>query len=233
MQNTSRLVTEQHLVEVGEGQAVGAILYRAQEPTTGAHLVLAHGAGAGQTSAFIRDFAAALAERGVGVLTFNFPYMEAKRRLPDRPEILENCFRATIDAMGKLIGAGSGLFIGGKSMGGRIASQFAARPGPVPLGLAGLVLLGYPLHPPGKPDQLRTGHLPQLKLPVLIFQGTRDVFGTPDELRPWFTGPGVSIRPVEGGDHSFKIPKSRGRDQEEVFSEIQDGIRDWVVEVAH
>ncbi|HXK59567.1 MAG TPA: hypothetical protein PLP42_06675 [Acidobacteriota bacterium] len=122
---------------------------------------------------------------------------------------------------------GDSLFIGGKSMGGRIASQIATRLGHI---LAGVVVLGYPLHPPGKPGQLRISHLDALSLPVLIVQGSRDSFGTPAELRRWFTKPGMSILEVKGGDHSFRVLKSSQRSQAEVYSEIQDKIRDWIVE---
>ena len=230
MSMLSDLQIRQEHVELGDGQAVSASFYPAGKAGLNAAYVLAHGAGAGQASPFIRGFATALAQRGINVLTFNFPYMEAKRRVPDRAAVLEACFEKAAEKLRGLCSPADRIFIGGKSMGGRIGSQLAARRDSL---LAGLVLLGYPLHPPGKPDQLRTEHLGRLKLPLLVVQGTRDVFGTPDELKPWFSGPDVTIYPIEGGDHSFKIGKgSSSRRQEDIYAEIQDRIRDWVARVA-
>ncbi len=226
----SQVQPQQERVELKDGRNVSAVFYPAGQPSLLAGFVLAHGAGAGQTSPFIRDFAFGLAQRGISVLTFNFPYMEAKRRIPDRTEVLESSFEAAIRKLRELIGQQDRVFVGGKSMGGRIASHLAARPDSV---VAGLILLGYPLHPPGKLDQLRTAHVNRLELPILMIQGTRDVFGTPDELKPWFSGPNATIHPVEGGDHSFKIRKGlSSRSQDDVYSEIQDRIRDWIGGVA-
>jgi len=227
----TQIQPHQERVEMKDGRTVSALFY----PAVGAHIkagfVIAHGAGAGQSSPFIRDFASGLAQRGINVLTFNFPYMEAKRRIPDRAEILEACFESAVGKIQELCASDDRILIGGKSMGGRIGSQLAARADSA-IGLRGLVLLGYPLHPPGKLDQLRTAHLARLDLPILIVQGTRDAFGTPDELKPWFTGPNVTIYPVEGGDHSFKTGKgSASRSQGEVYAEIQDKIRQWIGQV--
>jgi predicted alpha/beta-hydrolase family hydrolase len=122
------------------------------------------------------------------------------------------------------------LAIGGKSMGGRIASQVAA----AGIGdLAGLVFLGYPLHPPGRPDRLRAKHLSDIKAPMLFVQGSRDAFGTPDELRPIVTPlePPADVYPVEGGDHSFKVRKGAGVSQEDIYRAIQDHIAAWLHEV--
>jgi predicted alpha/beta-hydrolase family hydrolase len=122
---------------------------------------------------------------------------------------------------------GDKLAIGGKSMGGRIASQVAA----AGLGdLAGLVFLGYPLHPPGRPDRLRAAHLSQVRAPMLFVQGSRDPFGKPDELRPIIKGlePSAELYVVEAGDHSFKVPKSLGVRQQDVYEAIQDRIETWL-----
>jgi predicted alpha/beta-hydrolase family hydrolase len=116
-------------------------------------------------------------------------------------------------------------FIGGKSMGGRIATQIAARSDTPPV--AGIVVLGYPLHPPGKPDTLRVQHLSAIRVPVLILQGTRDPFGSPDELAPYFTAPRATIHPVRGGDHSFKVPKTAGP-QPTIHLAIVDAIVGWI-----
>jgi predicted alpha/beta-hydrolase family hydrolase len=167
-------------------------------------LVLAHGAGAGEDHPWMTRVASALADRGVAVVTFNFPYMDARRSAPDRADVLEEAFRVVWSE----VGAGHGaLFAGGKSMGGRIASQAAARGlfDPAP---AGLVFFGYPLHPPGKPAQRRDRHLPDVKAPMLFLHGTRDQFGTPDELRELVDGlQGSTLELIERGDHSLVASK--------------------------
>jgi predicted alpha/beta-hydrolase family hydrolase len=166
---------QQLRVEVAASQSVSAIFY----PATGADrasvtLILGHGAGAGQTSAFMVSFATALAERGIDTVTFNFLYSEQGRRIPDPNSRLEACYRAVIATICDREEIGSDkLVIGGKSMGGRIASQVAAAGGVDP---AGLVFLGYPLHPPGRPDRLRAAHLSAIAAPMLFVQGSRDGF---------------------------------------------------------
>jgi len=168
-------------VEVAPDQEVIALVYHAAKPyLADITLILGHGAGADQTSGFLTKFATELAARGVNTITFNFLYTEQGRCVPDTNNKLEACFRAVVETTReKKIGRGT-LVIGGKSMGGRIASQIVAAGADV----EGLILLGYPLHPPGKVDQLRAKHLSDIKVPVLIIQGSRDTFGTPDELRP-------------------------------------------------
>lgn len=203
----------------------------ARRPAT---LVLAHGAGAGQQHPFMVRFAEALSERGLDVLTFNFLYAEQRRKVPDRMPQLVQCYRAVIEAARACIPSARGrLFIGGKSMGGRAATHVAAED--AALALAGIVLLGYPLHPPGRPDQLRDAHLPGVRRPMLFVQGSRDTFGTPSELKPILASlePLPVLHHVEGGDHSFKIA---GRDartpQAAVYAEIQDSIAEWIQQVA-
>ena len=122
---------------------------------------------------------------------------------------------------------GEKLAIGGKSMGGRIASQVAAAG---LSDLAGLVFLGYPLHPPGRPDRLRAAHLGQVKAPMLFVQGSRDAFGTPDELQPIIKElePSADLYVVEGGDHSFKVPKGLGVRQQDIYGAVQDRIETWL-----
>jgi predicted alpha/beta-hydrolase family hydrolase len=217
-------------VEIGSGR-VTALVYAAPRPErAGITLILAHGAGAPQSSEFMVSFARALAGRGVDTVTFNFPYMEQGRRLPDRAAVLETCFRAVVDAARAREDLGAGrLVIGGKSLGGRMASHVAAAGLP---GLAGLVLLGYPLHPPGKPEQLRATHLARIKEPMLFVQGSRDAFGTPGELAPILEplGPAASVYVVEGGDHSFAVPKRGPVSQPEVFARVQDAIARWLGE---
>ena len=218
---------------------VTATTYPAASPTAGQpRLILAHGAGGSQASPFMVQFATALAAREIGTLTFNFLYSESGRRLPDRGDKLEACYRAIIRAVrdgafDKSLGGGGGsLIIGGKSMGGRIASQVAAADGPGSEAdaVAGLLFLGYPLHPPGRPEVPRTKHLPAIRAPMLFVQGSNDAFGTPEELRPVFRGlkAPADLCVIEGGDHSWKVPKSAGRSQAEVFDFALDAIEAWL-----
>jgi uncharacterized protein len=221
-------MSNQLSVEVAPGQNVGALVYAAAKPkAAGVTLILGHGAGAGQSSGFMVSFATALAARGIETVTFNFAYMEQGRRLPDSKDKLEACYRTVIESVVHRKGARGRLAIGGKSMGGRIASQVAAAGAPE---VAGLVLLGYPLHPPGKKDQLRDKHLAQIKAPMLFVQGARDAFGTPPELRPILKKLKVAaeLYEVAGGDHSFKVLKSASVAQEDVYKAIQDRIDQWL-----
>jgi predicted alpha/beta-hydrolase family hydrolase len=219
-------------VEVAPSQHVTAIDYRAAtRARAGATFILGHGAGADQTSGFMVAFANALAERGIDSVTFNFLYSEHGRRIPDPNARLESCWRAVIDTVRSRIAFDDKLAIGGKSMGGRIASQVAAGDAG---DLAGLVFLGYPLHPPGRPDRLRAAHLREVKAPMLFVQGSRDTFGTPAELQPIISQlePPADLFVVEGGDHSFKVPKSAGVNQPDVYRAIQDRIESWLRMIA-
>jgi hypothetical protein len=216
-------------VDIAAGERTMALVYAGVEPRIGAALILGHGAGAGQLSSFMTSFASALAALGADVVTFNFLYTERKRRLPDRAPVLESCYLAVISAVrDRVDNARSALFIGGKSMGGRIATQVAAAD--AGLALAGLVLLGYPLHPPGRPDRLRDAHLPGVARPMLFVQGTRDAFGTPDELAPILARitPVPTMHPVAGGDHSFKVGGRDKAKQAAVYEEIQGAITRWM-----
>ncbi|HEY6257718.1 MAG TPA: alpha/beta fold hydrolase [Xanthobacteraceae bacterium] len=217
---------EEITVAIAAEEKVTAILYPAAKGA-GIGLILGPGAGAPQTSGFMVTFATELAARGIDTVTFNFPYMEQRRRVPDPNAKLEACYRSVIAAVAqRKIGRGR-LAIGGKSMGGRIASQVAAAGAP---DVAGLVLLGYPLHPPGKPEQLRTKHLPAIQAPMLFVQGSRDAFGTPEELRPFINklkAP-AELFVVEGGDHSFKVLKRAGVAQADIYKAVQDRIDHWL-----
>jgi len=220
-------------VDITPSEHVTALAYRvAARGHAGVTLILAHGAGANQTSGFMVRFATALAARGIDTVTFNFVYSEEGKRLPDRNDKLESCYRQIIDAVrsGKFHqdAVRRKLVIGGKSMGGRIASQVAAKNGD---GIAGLVFLGYPLHPPGRPDKLRSKHLPDIRAPMLFVQGSRDAFGTPDELRPILRELKVpaDLCLVEDGDHSFKVPKRSAKSQDQVYDFVLDEIARWVV----
>jgi predicted alpha/beta-hydrolase family hydrolase len=220
-------------VPLETGAATTALVYPAAEPRTGATLILGHGAGAGQLSAFMVNIARALAARGLDTVTFNFPYTEQRRRIPDRGPILEACYRSVVETVRASVeSARRALFIGGKSMGGRIATQLAASD--PQLGLAGLVLLGYPLHPPGRPDQRRDKHIPAIVAPMLFVQGSRDAFGTPAELlpilKPLPLPPALHV--VDGGDHSFKLARSDAAKQAAVFEDVERTIVAWIQQVS-
>jgi predicted alpha/beta-hydrolase family hydrolase len=281
---------EKLTITINERDDVTALLYAAQKDRAGTTLILGHGAGANQLHPFMRLFAGGLAERGLDVLTFNFQYMEQGRRVPDPKAKLEACYRAVIEAARehkKL--KGNRVVIGGKSMGGRIASQVAANllecggltplsnfsaeanrksktqktikkrsSGPIARAaarniapaasrdvsqttandvskseaddIAGLVFLGYPLHPPGKPDQLRDAHLPQITAPMLFVQGSRDAFGSAEEIRATIKKHHLpaTLHIVEGGDHSLKVPKSSGLSQQKVYDSAMAVIARWL-----
>jgi uncharacterized protein len=219
---------DRFIVETAPSEPISALVYAAP-PGADVSLILAHGAGAGQNSAFLVKFAAALAARGIETITFNFAYTEAGRRVPDRNDRLEAAWRRMIAAHrdGELGAPARRLAIGGKSMGGRIASQVAAAEGE---GIAGLVFLGYPLHPPGRPDKLRSAHLPHIRAPMLFVQGSRDAFGTPEELAPILKtlhAP-AELCVVEDGDHSFKVRKTAPLSQSAVFDLILDTVARWL-----
>jgi hypothetical protein len=213
-----------------EGDAkTTASVYRAAGDPLGAALILGHGAGAGQRSAFMVDFAQALSALGVDIVTFNFLYTEQRRRIPDRAPALEACYRAVIKAACfEVESARRSLFIGGKSMGGRIATQVAAAE--PSLHLAGLVLLGYPLHPPGRPLERRDKHLPAIRRPLLFVQGGRDAFGTPEELAPIVAAlePAPTLHVIADADHSFKLRRKDPAAQEAVYADAQRTIVDWI-----
>ncbi|HEV8429500.1 MAG TPA: alpha/beta family hydrolase [Pyrinomonadaceae bacterium] len=225
---------EKLTVEVNDKEAVTALLYpAAKTDRAGLTVVLGHGAGANQTSGFMRMFAKGLASRGLDVMTFNFVYMEQGRSVPDQKHKLEGCFRAVIEAALKHKKLKSNrLVLGGKSMGGRIASQVMAGEEKEQFAddVAGLVFLGYPLHPPGNPEKLRVEHLEHIKKPMLFVQGTRDALGTPDEIKPFVKDlrPAAKIYEIEGGDHSFKTPKKFGMTPDQIFEAAMDEIDRWV-----
>ena len=218
-------------IATSDGGSVSGQLYLAEKKNRAAvTVILGHGAGANQLHPFMRLFAGGLAERGFDALTFNFQYMEQGRHVPDPKAKLEACYRAVIEAARKHKKLKANrIVIGGKSMGGRIASQVAAA-ATDPKEIAALVFLGYPLHPPGRPDQLRDAHLPQIKAPMLFVQGSRDAFGTPDELRATIKKHRLpaTLHIVEGGDHSLKVPKSLGIPQDKIYASTLDAIATWI-----
>ena len=206
----------------------------------GATYVLAPGASVGHDSTFITAFGDLLSARGLDVVTFNFRYLERGGRRPDSHERLEACYRRVLDRVAATPAlASQPILIGGKSMGGRIASQLAADPERLGHPVIGLICLGYPLHPPHRPELLRVTHLPDITVPILCVQGTRDAFGTPIQLAPVLSGLTVPVRihRVMGGDHSFALPRRLLLDGSSApaaagFDEIATVIADWVRTVA-
>ena len=177
-------------------------------------LALAHGAGAPMDSPFMAAFATALAAAGIRIARFEFPYMAARRhdgrkRPPDREAVLLEAWREVIARLGS-----ENLAIGGKSLGGRMASLVADE-----AAVQGLVCLGYPFHPPGRPDKLRTAHLETIKTPTLIVQGTRDPFGGPDEVAGYRLSPAVRLHWAEDGNHDLAPRKASGRTAEQNWAE--------------
>ena len=177
------------------------------EASRGALLVLAHGAGAGQQHPFMVRYARGLAARGVDVATFDFPYMQNGRKAPDKAPVLEAAFRqAIVDAAARGEFSTRRLFIGGKSMGGRMATHLAAAPDLWPAeaaALSGVIVFGYPLNPPGGPSKRspdRASHLANINVPTLIVQGSRDPFGSPEHIERAM--PNAQVLPLSGADHS-------------------------------
>jgi len=221
---------EPFAVDLGTGQAVTACHYAAELPAAPATLVFAPGAGSAQRHPSIVAFARALAADGFDVVTFDFPYREQNRRIPDPAPVLEACYASAIAAAtARLESARRALFIGGRSMGGRMATQAVARWPHLPV--AGLVLLGYPLHPPGNPSKRRDAHLPAVGRPMLVVQGSRDTFGTPEEIGPVFDPlPSATVHVVAGADHSLKVSRVAAR-QAAADEEIRRVVRTWMLDV--
>lgn len=189
------------------------------EGATRGALVLAHSAGSDYRAKLLQAVAAGMASRGIATLRFNFPYKEAGKKLPDPQPKLQACFRAVADTVANQI---TPVFLGGKSLGGRIASHVAASG----FHAAGLIFLGYPLHPPGKPEKIRDAHLPDVRCPILWLQGTRDPFSTEPYLADTIAKlPLATLSPVDGGDHSFKVS---GRDPADVTEDLIERAGDFV-----
>ncbi len=179
----------------------------------------AHGAGVGMESDFMNYIAEGLAAEGILVVRFEFPYMQkrrddGKRRPPDRAPVLLETWRSVINELGR-----ENLFIGGKSMGGRFASMIAADLEAENAPIQGSICLGYPFHPPGKPEKLRVEHLADLKTACLILQGTRDPFGTQAEVPGYTLSDSIKVHWLEGGEHGFKPRKKSGRTTEQNWNE--------------
>lgn len=186
-------------------------------------ILLAHGAGAGMEHAFLAELSRLLAGPQIEVVRFNFPYMskraqDGKRRPPDRQPVLLDHWRERVREF-----AHPRLFVAGKSMGGRMAAEICDE-----MNAAGLLILGYPFHPPAKPDRWRGEVLKQIKTPTLLLQGERDTFGTRAELTDFPFSPAVSVHWLTDGDHGFKPRKASGLCEQENLQQAADRIRDFI-----
>ena len=184
-------------------------------------VVIAPGAGADIRHPFMQTIAEGLAKCGYDVVRFNFAYAEKGRKAPDKQPVLEATYRDVVHSL-----KADKIVLGGKSMGGRIASHVVADG----YDCAGLIYFGYPLHPPGRPDRIRDVHLRDIRVPMLFIEGTRDPFCPLDTLesaRRKFKAP-TEVAVIEGGDHSFKVPKSSGRSTEDSWQEVIAAASRWL-----
>jgi uncharacterized protein len=183
------------------------------------YLILGHGAGGTLATPQLKSYADHIAAKGLGAVRFNFAYAEAGKKAPDRADKLEACYRAVATAVAA---RAKRVFIGGRSMGGRIGSHIVAQGFPA----AGLVFLAYPLHPPGKPERIRDEHLKTIAVPMLFLQGTRDPFARPDLLDQTVASlPTATLHRVQDGDHSHKVP---GRPAADVMDALVDATFEWL-----
>jgi hypothetical protein len=217
----SRKVT----IAVDKEQSILALLDRPRNAR--ACLVLAHGAGAPMTHPFLAAVAAGLAERAVATLRYNFPYMERKSPRPDSPKVATAAVRAAVTEASRLMPK-LPLFAGGKSFGGRMTSQAEADQ---PLGVRGLVFLGFPLHPPGKRSDERAAHLAGVLVPMLFLQGTNDAFAELDLLRPVVDrlGKQATLDLFQDADHSFHVAARTGKRDADVRRELIDATATWIL----
>ena len=212
-------------IALAEGASISGLLDA--PPGAQACYVFAHGAGAGMHHAFMATIASGLAERRVATLRFQFPYMEQGSKRPDPPKVAHAAIRSAVQEAAKRL-PGVPLFAGGKSYGGRMTSQAQAAE---PLAhVQGIVFVGFPLHPAGKPSIERADHLAQVQLPMLFLQGTRDTLADLDLIRETIAklGSRATLHIVEGGDHSFHVLARSGRTDEQVREELLDTIAAWM-----
>jgi hypothetical protein len=197
-------------------------------PKARACYVLAHGAGAGMTHRFMAAAASGLAERGIAALRYQFPYMEQGGKRPDPPRLAQATVRAAVAEAARRAPA-LPLFAGGKSFGGRMTSQ-AQAVSPLP-GVRGLIFLGFPLHPAGKPSDERAAHLFEVRIPMLFLQGTNDALADLTLLQPLTQrlGGQAALRLFKDADHSFHVPARSGRKDAEVMREMLDALAQWIV----
>jgi predicted alpha/beta-hydrolase family hydrolase len=211
-------------IETGKVGTVSALLLRPDAPR--ACFVFAHGAGAGMAHSFMEAFANGLGERGIATLRYQFPYMEKGGKRPDPPAAAQAAVRAAVAEAAQSF-PGLALIAGGKSFGGRMTSQAQAA-APLP-GVRGLAVVGFPLHPTGKPSTDRADHLAKVDIPMLFLQGSRDTLAEVTLIEPVVKrlGPRASLHMVDGADHSFHVLARSGRNDREVLSEILDVFASW------
>jgi predicted alpha/beta-hydrolase family hydrolase len=195
-------------------------------PSSAPTLLLAHGAGAPMDSAWMNQFAALLADQNIRTARFEFAYMAARRSGQRRPVPRAESVKPEFIAAVEALASPGPVFIGGKSMGGRVASMVAEELY-LAKRIAGLVCLGYPFHPPDKPAQLRTAHLRNLTVPSLICQGTRDPFGTREEIAAYQLSPAITFQWLEDGDHDFRPRKTSGRSFKQNMAEAAEQVARW------
>jgi len=212
-------------IVVSDDQRVSGLL-QVPDAARGCYVV-AHGAGAGMTHPFMASIANELAARGVATLRYQFPYMERGSKRPDTPKAAHAAVRAAVAEAARRLPE-MPLFAGGKSFGGRMTSQAQAAT-PMP-GVAGLIFLGFPLHPPGQPSDARGAHLSDVEIPMLFLQGSRDEFATLALLEPLAAALGTraTLRLFDDADHSFHVPARTGRKDSEIRAELADAIADWI-----
>jgi predicted alpha/beta-hydrolase family hydrolase len=215
-------------IDVGESHRVSG-LWLAPDPSRAVY-VFAHGAGAGMRHAFMEATAQGLAERGIASLRYQFPYMERGSRRPDAPPLAQATVRAAV-AFAARQAPILPLFAGGKSFGGRMTSQAQAA-APMP-GVRGLVFLGFPLHPAGKPSDDRAAHLSDVRVPMLFLQGTRDELAELSLLQPLVghLGGRATLHALTDADHSFHVPAKSGRKDSQVLAEALDAFAAWIEHV--
>ena len=211
-----------------DGTAVSALLDRPAQPL--ACYVFAHGAGAGMEHAFMGAMARGLAERRVATVRFQFPFMEQGSRRPDTPAVAQAAVRAAVAEASRRV-PGVPLFAGGKSFGGRMTSQAQAL-APMP-SVRGLVFVGFPLHPAGKPSTTRATHLAQVDVPMLFLQGTRDALADLAlvEAQAAQLGPRATLHVVDGADHAFHVLVRSGRTDAQVLEELLETTVRWMLSV--
>jgi predicted alpha/beta-hydrolase family hydrolase len=205
---------------------VDALLLRPSE--AGCLLVLAHGAGAGMHHPFMEGLASALADNGVATFRYQFPYMEQQRKRPDPPALLTATVRAAVTAASEAA-PDLALFAGGKSLGGRMTSLMVSDDPEVAPRIRGLVFVGFPLHPAGRPGTRRGEHLTRVPIPMLFLQGTRDALADLTLLHPLCDtlAPLATMHVVEGADHSFHVPKRTGKTDAEVVTDLARTVAAW------
>ena len=209
-----------------DSQAKVSSVWASPESNCRAAVILAHGAGSDMNNPFLSLVHEALAQQGFLSIKFNFLYKELGRKAPDPTARLERTYRRVLRTVRQEKGKDLPVFLGGKSMGGRIASHLAAQGAPV----HGLVFLGYPLHPPGRTDRLRSEHFGSIPCPLLFIEGTRDPFCRLDLLERAMEKIPVrtDLHIIQDGDHSFNVPKRSGRQQREVWDEIVSVVATWL-----